>query len=408
MPEDYHFDASVRVYDEVEEAEYEAALRELQRLAEEAEDDDAMGDTTTRPARRRSKKRLSVVATSTQPRERKVLFGKSNALSATRLGGSMTTMGTARSGVSTGRASVASARSGFTGTSAARSGTLGGTAITFEAVDIDAGPPPQPKPYVAWTTISASVVAESDTTAQSRAGEFIVKKGLSGAEALSETGGLNMPLIEGATEVPLDGQETAAETALASNSAAVATAEQALTVLLADITSDAQVGGALASIVTERTPYYAALTGRALPRPTSASDDRPTSPSPRNNGDTGPVNLADTGLSPIAQSLPGGAVDEDDGTVAGAAQVVAVDPRTVTAADVPVVDTLVLANSRPTIPAEEKRKLLMDPFVEALLESTVEDTLFNLMAEAVHGEFNLDIPPRQIIQNSRRLQLTEG
>jgi hypothetical protein len=51
------------------------------------------------------------------------------------------------------------------------------------------------------------------------------------------------------------------------------------------------------------------------------------------------------------------------------------------------------------ISAEQRRALLADPFVESLLESTLENTFFNMMSEAVHGEFNLHREPRLIIQN---------
>ena len=59
-----------------------------------------------------------------------------------------------------------------------------------------------------------------------------------------------------------------------------------------------------------------------------------------------------------------------------------------------------LAVVTPAMSSEERHALLAQPFVEALMETTMEETLFNLMAEAIDDEFNLLVLPRQIVQNA--------
>ena len=79
---------------------------------------------------------------------------------------------------------------------------------------------------------------------------------------------------------------------LVSRGDAVASAEQALTVLLADLTKDKDVAGAMATIEAERTPFYAALV-----RPASARGSRPPSVSPTEDRPTSPAEAGTAGLN---------------------------------------------------------------------------------------------------------------
>ena len=410
-PETYKFDALCRVWDEEEEEQYEATLRELQRQAEGAGGGEGMGN-QKKPRRKKNKKRLSVVATSTLPHQPKPLFAtnplkqsQSMAMAQTGTLGatSGSRMGTARSGVS-GAGSATGSRM-TVGTGTARSGTGAGSAVSFtEIPEDDEGPPEAPRPYVAWTTISATVAAEGDFTMLSRPApeHLIVKKGRPGAEALlSEMGGLNMPLIEGGGGHAEEEDAGAQEVAPASDAGAVSSAEQALTVLLADLTKDPDVAGALTTIAQEKTPYYAALvrpsSAASTRRPSSVSptEDRPTSPAA-----TGPGGLNGQGaaMSPIAAS--GDANDAtDDGLAQSTADLDMSVEMQVEETPAESAEALAEAAVEKAISAEQRRALLADPFVESLLESTLENTFFNLMSEAVHGEFNLHTAPRLIIQN---------
>jgi len=274
------------------------------------------------------------------------------------------------------------------------------------------GPPQPPQPYTAWTTISATVVAEEDYGMLTRPASehMIVKKGRPGAEALlSETGGLNMPAIEGGTATSAAMDEGGAgpqDVAPASDAGAVSSAEQALTVLLADLTKDPDVEGALTTIAKEKTPFYAALIrpsasagGERSVRRSSVSptEDRPTSPA-----ETGTAGLNGQGraVSPIvATGDDSTAADESTVGASPAADLdMSAEIATVGAAKEQADEDKSAASSS-AISLERKRALLADPFVESLLESTLENTFFNLMSEAVHGEFNLHAAPRLIIQN---------
>ncbi len=408
VPETYKFDALCRVWDEYEEEQYEAALRELQRQAEEAEEEEGMGNQPKRSRRKKAKKRQSVVATSTLPHQPKPLFATNplkqtgsmatGALQTGTLGGtSASRLGTARSNVSGSTALTSGTRRSGTGTGA-------GTAVSFtEIPEDDTGPPEPPRPYSAWTTISATVVAEDDYGMLTRPApeHFVVKKGRPGAEALlSETGGLQMPAIEGGTVASVAMDENVGgpeEVAPASDAGAVSSAEQALTVLLADLTKDPDVEGALTTISQEKTPFYAALirpnasAGGERPSSVSPTEDRPTSPA-----ETGPAGLNGQGraVSPIvASGDESAAADEPTGEDLD----MSAEMATTDAAEAPSVVGESAASA--SISLERRRALLADPFVESLLESTLENTLFNLMSEAVHGEFNLHAAPRLIIQN---------
>lgn len=272
-----------------------------------------------------------------------------------------------------------------------------------EIPEDDTGPPEPPRPYSAWTTISATVVAEDDYGMLTRPApeHFVVKKGRPGAEALlSETGGLQMPAIEGGTVASVAMDENVGgpeEVAPASDAGAVSSAEQALTVLLADLTKDPDVEGALTTISQEKTPFYAALirpnasAGGERPSSVSPTEDRPTSPA-----ETGPAGLNGQGraVSPIvASGDESAAADEPTGEDLD----MSAEMATTDAAEAPSVVGESAAST--SISLERRRALLADPFVESLLESTLENTLFNLMSEAVHGEFNLHAAPRLIIQN---------
>ena len=399
VPETYKFDACCRVWDEYEEEQYEAALRELQRQAEEAEEDEAMGG-QKKQRRKRPKKRLSVVATSTLPHHPKPLFA-TNPLkrtgtlgqTATTLGGtSGSRLGTARSNVSGLGSTTGSA---LTRQSSALTGTAGGTAVSFtEAPEDDGAPPEPPRPYLAWTTVSATVAADGDASMLTRPASehYVVKKGRPGAEALlSETGGLNMPLIEGGASAGGAALEDAADlgaadAAPAADGDAVASAEQALTVLLADLTKDKDVAGAMATIEAERTPFYAALV-----RPASARGSRPPSVSPTEDRPTSPAEAGTAGLNG-----QGRAVSPITGDAGAAPEAAGLD---ITAEMQPQPEPAADGAITALAPAQ-RQALLADPFVESLLESTLENTFFNLMSEAVHGEFQLSMAPRQIIQNA--------
>jgi hypothetical protein len=418
VPETYKFDALCRVWDEYEEEQYEATLRELQRQAEEAADDEGMGNAPKSRRRKKPKKRLSVVATSTLPHQPKPLFatnplkqtgsmGQTMGATGTLGGTSASRLGTARSNVSGAGSATGSALTLGSGTrrSGTGTGTGAGTAVSFtEVPEEDEGPPEPPRPYVAWTTISATVVSEDDFTTLTRPASehLIIKKGRAGAEALlSETGGLNMPLIEGGTVASAGMDEDMGgpqEVAPASDAGAVSSAEQALTVLLADLTKDPDVEGALTTIAQEKTPFYAALirpsgAGGGGERPSSVSptEDRPTSPA-----ETGPAGLNGQGraVSPIVATGDESTAAADDSTAAASAADLDMSAE-MEAVEAPAE----AAASKTAISAEQRRALLSDPFVESLLESALENTFFNLMSEAVHGEFNLHAAPRLIIQN---------
>lgn len=433
VPEHYNFVVACTAYDEHEEEAYEAELRELQRLAEEAADDDAMGNAPAAKRRARSKKRLSVVATSTLPRQPKVLFGSSTksgsghpTFRADNSVGASSRLGTARSSASMASSAVGSAITG--GTRTARTGTGAPTAVTFTDAAGEAEPPAPPKAYVMWTVIEAGIATERDhpgSFERPRPEHYIVKKGRPGAETLlSETGNLGMPLIE--TSLP-PVSETAGENAVPKlmDDAARNAAEQALSVLLSELTNDPEVKTSLAGVAVEATPYYAALTGGNQSRPASAASSRPTSP-PDNT-----LALVPPGLVAATSPIAAGNADAADAkqlieamdkpaaeldlsteleqtaaleTTGGVELESSTDLGTVTAIeDVEVAELAATAEAAAVSPVEmspeQRHALLSQPFVEALMESTMEEALFNLMAEAVSDEFNLLVLPRQIVQN---------
>ena len=402
VPETYKFDAVCRVWDEYEEEQYEAALRELQRQAEEAEEDEGMGN-QKRARRKKPKKRLSVVATSTLPHMPKPLFA-TNPLKQT---GSMTTMqtgtlgGTSASRLGTARTNVSGSTALTSGTRRTGTGTGAGTAVSLtEIPEDDTGPPEPPRPYSAWTTISATVVAQGDSSMLTRPASehFVVKKGRPGSEALlSETGGLNMPAIEGGTVASMAIDEDRGgpeEVAPASDAGAVSSAEQALTVLLADLTKDPDVEGALTTIAQEKTPFYAALI-----RPTSARGERPSSVSPTEDRPTSPAQTGPAGLNGQGRAVSPIVATGDESSAADAPAGEDLDMSAEMATTGAATGQGVEGARTSAISLERRRALLADPFVESLLESTLENTLYNLMSEAVHGEFNLHTAPRLIIQN---------
>jgi hypothetical protein len=106
-------------------------------------------------------------------------------------------------------------------------------------------------------------------------------------------------------------------------------------------------------------------------------------------------------MSPIATSGDETAATDDAGLAQSTADLdmsaeMAVDEEQTPAESA---ESMAEAAVEKAISAEQRRALLADPFVESLLESTLENTFFNMMSEAVHGEFNLHTAPRLIIQN---------
>ena len=192
VPEAYKFDACCRVWDEYEEEQYEAALRELQRQAEEAEEDEAMGGQKKqrrkwprsgcrwRPCRR---------CRTTRSRSLRRTFKRTGTLGQTarRWEASGSRLGTARSNVS-GLGST-------TGSALTRQSSADRdrwwTAVSFTEAPEDDGAFPSRRVRVGLTTVSATVAVDGDASMLTRpASEHYVVEGRPGAEALlSETAG---------------------------------------------------------------------------------------------------------------------------------------------------------------------------------------------------------------------------
>jgi hypothetical protein len=425
VPEYYDFVAACTVYDEHEEEMYEAQLRELQQLAEEAAEDEGMGNAPAkRVSRKRSKKRLSVVATSTMPRQPRVLFGKGTKEPGRAMTGGGATGSIAASSRlgSTSARSMASSTQGSAltgGTRTARTGTGAPSGITFNDAADEPEPPQAPRPYTMWTVITAGVAAARDhpgSFERPMDEHYVVKRGRPGAETLlTESGNLGMPLIE--TSLPPEPEAIGDLVPTVMDDAARAAAEQALSVLLTELTSDPEVKTSLAGIEVEATPYYAVLTQS---RPASAASSRPTSPPDNTLGaplaDASPITAAvgeaaDAKVITAAMDIPAAELDlsaelqsADAETAAGAS-----DEYETTGVETAELSEMEAADTPPAVApplsTEKRASMLSEPFVEALMETTLEEALYNLMSEAIDGEFNLSVLPRQIVQNVRQEEL---
>jgi hypothetical protein len=270
-----------------------------------------------------------------------------------------------------------------------------------------------------WTVITAGVAAARDhpgSFERPMDEHYVVKRGRPGAETLlTESGNLGMPLIE--TSLPPEPEAIGDLVPTVMDDAARAAAEQALSVLLSELTSGPEVKTSLAGVAVEATPYYAALTQS---RPASAASSRPTSPPDNTLGaplaDASPITAAvgeaaDAKVITAAMDIPAAELDlsaelqsADAETAAGAS-----DEYETTGVETAELSEMEAADTPPAVApplsTEKRASMLSEPFVEALMETTLEEALYNLMSEAIDGEFNLSVLPRQIVQNVRQEEL---